>query len=131
MPSVSQPPPANLSPRYHGWTKKVCNMPLNRVTSFGRVVVLIIDDVTRGGDEHRELPDRGADEHRRKCIYIYELFTNCFRRCEVISVRMQPHDRERQFTQFIEQQLRQLNSGDLAIFYFHGAGGEERKDYTW
>ena len=109
----------------------MCNMPPNRVQRFNNIVFYIIDDIDRGGNEHRELGDRGADEHRRKCNEIHDLFKNHFQRCQIISVRMLRGQLEMHFTKYFRDELRKYTSNDLVIFYFHGAAGEVRQNYTW
>lgn len=117
--------------RAPGSTNQIKNMPEAHCSDWRKFHVYMVDDVERGPDVQGGAGSPGAVQHERVCNDFYDVFSNVFTDCTVHSLRMQPGEREADFTQRIDTILEQYTSQDLVVFYYHGKAGGTGDDYTW
>lgn len=113
------------------WPNQVKNMPEENCSDYETFHLWIIDDVDRGPHVQGGAGSPGSVHHESVCNDVHDVFSNIFTDCTVHSLRMQPGQKEEDFTQRIAAILEQYTSRDLVAFYYHGKAGETGDDYTW
>jgi hypothetical protein len=117
--------------RAPGWPNQMENMPEANCSDYDKCDLWILDDVLRGPNVQGGAGSPGSVQHESLCNDVHDLFSRVFTDCTVHSLRMQPGQKEEDFSQRIAAILEQYTSRDLVIFYYQGKAGEKGEDYTW